>query len=230
MRKKIITIHQADFIPWLGFFERLYLSDIYIILDDVQFIRRGWQHRDFIKTKNGKEWLTIPIQKKNNYTSLLKDIRIDYSTDWIMKHLKTLTFNYKNSKNFDIIYNVVKNIYEKKFIYLIELNIALIKAIIELLNIDIKIYLSSEFDLQSKSSERLIELIKKVNGTRYLTGIGSESYLDKNLFSIQKIDIEVKKFEPFFYNQLHGDFIPNLSIIDFLFNEEFTTIFKKDKQ
>ena len=84
----IATIHQPDFMPWIGFFDKIKKSDVYIILDDVQFSRSGWTHRDKFLSKDRKiQWLTVPIKKKGNFFSKISDVQIDYQTNWIDKHL-----------------------------------------------------------------------------------------------------------------------------------------------
>ena len=78
-KNNIIVIHQPDLIPWIGFFDRLIKSDIFVVLDNVQYIRRGWHHRDKIKTASGSTWLTVPVKKKGRYEQLINEVEIDYS-------------------------------------------------------------------------------------------------------------------------------------------------------
>ena len=99
-RNKIIVIHQPDFIPWIGFFDRLIKSDIFVVLDNVQYIRQGWHHRDKIKTASGSMWLTVPVKKKGRYEQLINEVEIDYSQNWQSKHLKTIHHNYGHAKYF----------------------------------------------------------------------------------------------------------------------------------
>ena len=89
---KKVFIHQPDFIPWLGYFKKLYLCDEFIILDDVQFNRRGFTHRDKILTSDGPSWLTIPIKKKGNFKTNINQVLIDNSTNWKKKTFKFTFF------------------------------------------------------------------------------------------------------------------------------------------
>ena len=107
----IITIHQPDFIPWLGFFHRWAVSDLYIVLDDVQFLRRGWHHRDRIKTASGECWLTIPVRKKGRYLQQIRQVELDNDQIWRQKHLRTIEVAYKKAPNFDHCYVALKEIY-----------------------------------------------------------------------------------------------------------------------
>lgn len=212
----IVTIHQPDFIPWLGFFDRWHKSDLYIALDDVQFLRRGWHHRDRIKTVSGPAWLTVPVCKKGRYNQLIRDVTIDDSKRWRDIHLKTIEFNYKKAPNFDRCFNEVSKIYNKRHRYLIDLNIDLLRFVAAELDINTPIVFASSFKVKAKGSERLVALTKSAHGTTYLTGMGSKDYLDESLFSKESIEVIWHEYEQPIYNQLSGTFIPKLSAIDYL--------------
>jgi hypothetical protein len=214
--EKIVTIHQPDFFPWLGFFDRWKKSDLYIILDDVQFIRRGWHHRDKIKTKMGSSWLTVPIVKKGKYGQLLNSTMINNDIDWRTESLKTIKLSYKNAPNFVRCYKKIQEIYNKNYERLIDLNQDIMKFIADELQIDTPVVLSSQYNVNSSSTQRLVDLVKSTNGTTYLTGYGSKNYLDETLFNKENIVVDWHDFEHPVYNQLHGEFIPGLSSLDFL--------------
>ena len=212
----IVTIHQPDFLPWLGFFDRWEKSDIYIILDDAQFLRRGWHHRDKIKTKEGAKWLTVPVIKKGRYHQLIREVEIDYSTDWRDKHLKTIEMNYKKAPNFEHCFNKLKDIYNKNHLILIDLNINLLQFVAEELGITTSIAFASDYDVQKNSTQRLVDLVKSVSGTEYLTGLGSKDYLDESRFFKENIRVILHEFRHPVYKQLHGEYIPELSSLDYL--------------
>lgn len=212
----IVTIHQPDFLPWLGFFDRWRQSDLYIVLDDVQFLRRGWHHRDQIKTQAGVAWLTIPIVKKGQYYQLLRDVKIDNETNWRDKHLKTIELNYKRAPNFSRCYEKFKEIYSLNHLFLIDLNMELLRFIAAELGITTPLKFASGFNVKSTSSQRLIDLVKSVGGDQYMTGSGSRDYLDESLFEKEGIKVLWQQFDHPVYNQLHGEFISMLSSLDFL--------------
>ena len=155
-RNKIIVIHQPDFIPWIGFFDRLIKSDIFVVLDNVQYIRRGWHHRDKIKTVSGSTWLTVPVKKKGRYEQSINEVEIDYSQNWRSKHLNTLHHNYGQAKYFSSIFPKIEVVYSKNHPLLIDLNIALIKLINDLLNIHVKMVLSSSLVFLSSFANSII--------------------------------------------------------------------------
>jgi len=212
----IITIHQPDFLPWLGFFDRWAKSDLFIILDDVQFLRRGWHHRDKIKTLHGVHWLTIPVLKRGKYNQLIKDVEIDNQQDWKRKHLETIESAYKKAPNLNRYLTSLKKIYDKNHTYLIELNIDIIKFMAAEFGITTPIVFSSDYRVNLTSTKKLLTLVRINKGTVYLTGTGAKDYLEESLFSDNGIALEWQKFEHPIYEQLYGEFVPGLSGIDYL--------------
>ena len=217
-QKKIVVIHQPDFMPWLGFFDRWKRSEIYIILDDVQFLRRGWHHRDKIKTKNGAKWLTVPVIKKGKYHQLIRDVKIDNQISWRSKHLNTIEANYKKAPYFEYYITKLRNVYDKKHTFLIDLNMSLLHLFAQEFGIITTNVFASDKYIKSTSTQRLVDLVKSVDGTAYFTGIGSKKYIDNSLFIKENIEIIWQEFNHLVYPQLHGDFIPNLSCLDFVMN------------
>lgn len=211
-----VTIHQPDFLPWLGFFDRWLKSDLYIVLDDVQFLRRGWQNRDRIKTSDGAAWLTVPVLKKGRYDQLIRDVMIDDSTPWRSNHLKTIGHNYKKAPNFDRCFKEVEKIYGMGQKRLMDFNMSLLSYAASELGIKTPIAYASTFHVTTKASERLIDLVKAVGGKRYMTGTGSRDYLNEELFAREGIEVIWHEYKHPVYDQLSGDFIPELSVIDYL--------------
>ena len=216
MPRKTITIHQPDFLPWLGFFDRWIKSDLFIILDDVQFLRRGWHHRDKIKTPSGIKWLTVPIIKKGQYYQKINETKIDSSRDWTADHLNLIYTAYKKAPQFDSVYSEIKAVYSKKTDKLIDLNLNFLFFVAERLNIKTPVAFSSEYNTGLKGTERLVKLVKETNGQNYLTGTGSKAYLDEDLFSKENINVVWQQFSVPSYPQLYNSFEPGLSIIDLL--------------
>ena len=212
----IVTIHQPDFFPWLGFFDRWQKSNLYIILDDVQFIRRGWQHRDKIKTQNGVEWLTVPVIKKGQYYQQVRDVRINNNIDWRDRHLTTIQANYKDAPNFEPLFHKITIIYDKNYSLLIDFNIDILHLIASALGIQTPTVFASDFNINTSSSQKLVDLVKQVGGTHYMTGLGAQEYLTESLFIRENIPVIWQQFVHPVYTQLYGAFIPLLSSLDFL--------------
>lgn len=216
--EKIVCIHQPDFLPYLGFFDRLLKSHLFVILDDAQFLRRGWHHRDKIKTAQGICWLTVPVQKKGNYRQLIKDTKIDNHTNWKRKHLLTIEMNYKNAPNFDRFFGDLQHIYNKPFDYLIDFNLELLQWILKILKISISIVFASSTGVTSTRTFRLLDIVEHFEGTAYLSGIGAKAYLKEHLFVERNMTLIWQDFKHPIYPQLHGEFVPNLSVLDCLLN------------
>lgn len=214
---KVIAIHQPNFLPWLGYFYKILKSDIFVFLDNVQYTKNSFINRNKIKTSKGELWLTVPVSF--NFGDKINEVRINNSLDWRDKHLKTLEVNYKKSYYFKEIYDLIKSTYYKKdWLYLKDLNIDLILTICEYLNLKRKFINASELGVEGRSTELLISIVKNVGGDIYLSGFGGANYQD--ILSFEKVGIKLiyYDFKHPIYKQLWGDFMPNLSIIDLLFN------------
>jgi len=213
----IVTIHQPDFLPWLGFFDRLHKCDLFIVLDDVQFLRRGWHHRDIIKTPNGIKWITVPVLKKGKYNQNINEVLIDNSKNWQKKILGLISNSYQKAPNFVSVYESIVKIITKNHHKLINLNMDLIQYCADVLDIKKKIIFSSSFKTNLKATEKLVYLVKEVGGIAYLVGSGSRYYLDEDLFTIENIEVLWHNYDQHYYPQLHDEnFIKMLSVLDFI--------------
>jgi hypothetical protein len=216
------TILQPTYLPWLGYFEMIDASEIYVVFDHVQFVKKSWQQRNRIKTANGVVILTIPIHREQR-SDKISEIKISYDRENpLEKHWKTINLAYGKAKYFGKYKSVFQDIYSKKYTYLKDLNVEIIRNICQILNINTKIILSSELDLNVEilgKTEEIISLCKSVGITHLYDAKGAESFIDASLFKKEDIILEFQEFEHPKYNQLWGDFVPYLSIIDLLFNE-----------
>ncbi|NOZ35285.1 MAG: WbqC family protein [Chlorobi bacterium] len=219
---KIATIHQPHFLPWLGYFNKLLNSDIFIVLDDVQFRRRYYQNRTDIISSNGiKIKQTVPLIY-NKRSSLIKDIFIFEQNEWAKRFLKTITYSYKKSPFYnDFFYVIEEAILNNKNSSLLSLNMRLLQSILRYLDYDIEIVYSSNIKTSNEPTEKLIDLCKATNSNGYIFGEGNGlNYHNLNLFMKNGIIIIKQKFlanHPQ-YNQRISNFVPGISIIDILFN------------
>ncbi|HOC02761.1 MAG TPA: WbqC family protein [bacterium] len=213
----IIGIHQPNFLPWLGYFYKITKSDIFVLLDNVQYTKNSFINRNKIKTSQGDHWLTVPVSFK--FGDLIKDVTIDNNIDWRKKHLKTFELNYKKAPHFDEIYNFLERVYYKKeWIFLADFNIELIVEICCFLDMNKKFIKASSLNILGKSTDLLINIVKNLNGDIYLSGKGGQQYQDESKFNKENIKLIYSDFKHPVYRQLWGEFIENLSIIDILFN------------
>lgn len=222
----IASIHQPAYIPWLGYFHKIAQSDVHIFLDDVEYSKNNLFNRNKIKTPQGPAWLTIPVKYKS--TNMICETMFDESSDWQNKHWKTIKLNYSKSKFFKEYEHFFEKIYSSSWKYLSDFNIEMNKMMSGIFGIKTKFVKSSDLNVYGESNERLVNLCHIVKADVYLSGKGaidSESnphgkpYLDVEFFKRNNIEIKVQDFPHPIYNQIWGEFIPNLSAIDFLFNE-----------
>ncbi|AVM75591.1 WbqC family protein [Magnetospirillum gryphiswaldense] len=213
-----VVCHQPDFVPYLGFFDRLLDADVFVILDDVQFLRRGWHHRDRIKTRDGADWLTLSVEKAPRETAI-KDIRLaDAANGWIDGNLNLLRANYAAAPHFATIMPQVEALYRRPAATLLELNMAFLDWAYGLFDLRPSVVLSSSLAVESTANQRLIDLVQAVGGDSYLSGTGALDYLDPGVWCESGIKLTVQRFEHPCYSQLHGGFEPYLSCLDLFFN------------
>tara|TARA_B100001750_G_scaffold90459_1_gene71504 strand:- start:3014 stop:3721 length:708 start_codon:yes stop_codon:yes gene_type:complete len=215
---KVVAIHQPEYLPWLGFFKKMMNVELFVFLDDVQFRKKGWQNRNRIRINDGTTLLSIPVHT-HSYPKI-NEVTIDNEKNWSMRHKKSILYNYARAPYFGEIKDFIESIFEKKFQYLVDLNTEIIKFIMNELEIKSKIVFSSELEISKKGSDRVLDICKAVDADHYITGtFWAESNLRVEEFKKSNIDVEFQKFQHPTYKQIHGKFIPEMSIIDLLFNE-----------
>tara|TARA_B100000929_G_scaffold260373_1_gene224595 strand:- start:326 stop:1033 length:708 start_codon:yes stop_codon:yes gene_type:complete len=215
---KVVAIHQPEYLPWLGFFKKMMNVELFVFLDDVQFRKKGWQNRNRIRINDGTTLLSIPVHT-HSYPKI-NEVTIDNEKNWSIRHKKSILYNYARAPYFDEIKDFIESIFEKKFQYLVDLNTEIIKFIMNELEIKSKIVFSSELEISKKGTERVLDICKAVDADHYITGtFWAESNLRVEEFKKSNIDVEFQKFQHPIYKQIHGEFIPEMSIIDLLFNE-----------
>lgn len=213
----ILSIRQPGYLPYMGFFKKIESSDIFVFLDDVQYVRGEWENRNKIRTSDGLMWLTVPIL--NKFGEKLNKVKIDNSKNWSKKHLTSIKINYNKSKYFDKYFSEIESILEKKWIKLIDLNLCLIDYFLKELKIHTKCIRSSDLHVESTKSLRLLDICKKLGATTYLSGTLGVDYLDEKIFRDHGLSVIFENFKHPTYRQIYDEFIPNVSIIDLLFNE-----------
>jgi hypothetical protein len=214
-----VCIHQPDFAPYLGFFHRVLLSDMFIVLDNVQFLRKGsgWHNRDKIKTPNGERWLTLSVEKGHTDRKI-NEVLLSQNSGWIERNLSLVWENYRKAPYFEIYFPTVERIYLAGHRKMVDLNTAFLNMFFEVFGLGVPRLLSSQIHVPGRSTQRLINLVKAVEGTHYLSGTGARTYLDVKLFAGTDIEVVWQKFKHPIYPQLHGAFISGLSSLDVLFN------------
>ena len=213
-----IAIHQPNFFPWAGYFYKIYLSDIFVFLDDVKYSKNSYTNRASIILEKKNNWLTIPV--KSSLETKIYDIQVADSL-WQKKHLSKLVNAYKSSDFFSEIYYKISQLYDKiSSNNLADINYIIIKEVSNWLKIERKFYRSSDLRINKNLSgdDRLIEIIKSFNGKVYFSGEGARKYQNKDKYTNYKINLKYTEFIEKKYQQSTEKFISGTSILDLLFN------------
>lgn len=221
MKNKVVgVIHQPNYIPWLGYFEQIAYSDVFVFLDNVQFPRRSWCSRNKILNNGKAILLSVPTIKMPR-EELIINAKINYQEDWINKHLKSIEHSYKNSPFFFTVYPILIRIFKKNYKYISDLDIDIIKSFCSYLGIKTKFYKASQKKYSTKRAELLADICKDYKINHYYTSLGAKAYLDNEISTLENenIEVEYQYYKPVKYNQSKTDkFTPFLSIVDLLFN------------
>lgn len=217
---KVIAVHQPNFLPWIGYFHKIVQSDIFVIIDEVQFVKGSVCNRNKIKSRDGEGLLiTVPVKLSKGFSQTFRKLEIAYEQNWDSKMLNLISNSYGNCKFFDEYYSDLSKILTVKYENLAALNITLIRYLCDLMNIQTPFYYQSEIEQNlGKKNQLHISLCKLFNADTYLSGQGAKKYNDANLFSQHGISLVYQDFTHPVYPQLNGEFISHLSLIDFLFN------------
>jgi hypothetical protein len=214
----IVSVHQPQYLPWLGYFDKICKSDTFVFLDNVQYKEREFQNRNKIRTKDGWIWMTVPVISKGQGRQNISEVRIDNEIDWQRKHLGSIRSNYAQADFFDKYYQLIEGILAKKHDYLKDLNIEITRSILEELSIDTAISFESDLKITTISSARIVEICKKLSADTYLSGSGGRDYIDEQLFEEAGVKLVYQEYKHPEYKQCYDPFEPYMSIVDLLFN------------
>lgn len=228
----IVSIHQPNFLPWLGYFHKISESDIHVVLDNVQFEKNSFINRNRIKTSSGWIWLTVPVLTKGRFGEPINNILIDSKKTWQEKMWKSIWLNYSRSPFFKEYFEGLSNIFKSRWEKLADLNAAFLFFLLEALKIDRKLVKASELKIEEKKSDLVLAICERLGATVYFSGALGRGYLSEEKFRDRGIRIVYQDYHHPVYPQLFGDFISHLSVIDLLFNTggESLSILKKGQQ
>ncbi|MGD0994163.1 MAG: WbqC family protein [Candidatus Bathyarchaeia archaeon] len=214
----IVAGHQPNYLPWLGFFDKIRRSDLFIIEDNVQFERQGFTSRNKVMTADGVRWLSVPVEHVNK-PLLINEIKIANKAEpqWESRHWLTLKYSYCKAPYWHDYCDFFEDTYQREWTLLIDLNMHLIKEIMHFLDIEKPLIMSSSLGAEGKKSELIIAQCKAVGANALLAGKGGKEYIDRKRFEEEGIKIIFQEFEYPTYTQTCARFVPNLSVLDYLF-------------
>lgn len=217
---KTVAILQSNYIPWKGYFDLINLVDEFILFDDMQYTRRDWRNRNAIKSQNGTTWLTIPVEVKGKYFQKIKDTVVSDSL-WNRQHWKTIIHCYSKARYFSDYRELFEDLYlgsDEK--YLSRINYRFLKAICDTLGIRTRLSWSMDYHLLEDKTERLVDLCKQAEATRYISGPAAKSYINEDLFKREGIELQYMDYVGYpEYKQLYPPFEHAVSVVDLIFNE-----------
>lgn len=215
-----LSVHQAQYLPWLGYFDKIKNSDAFVFLDNVQYKKREFQNRNKIRTKEGWIWLTVPVITKDRFFQKISDVPINNETDWRTDHWKSIEHNYAHAPHFAKYRERFAAVYAKPWEKLQDLNVELVRIFLDILGITTPVYFESAYNITSTSTQRIIDLCKALHADAYLSGAGGKDYMDENLFSQNGLGLEYQHYDHPQYPQVFPGFEPYMCMLDYIFNTD----------
>jgi hypothetical protein len=217
--KRTLAVLQPGYLPWLGFFDQVRRSDIFVLYDDVQYDKNGWRNRNRIKSPAGlPHWLTVPVHVRSLEQRLL-ETEIDNRQPWARKHLGTIRQFYAKAPHLNrYLPGLEELLTGRRWESLVDLDEAVIGLLCRWLGLDRQAVRSSTLNVPGERSERLLNLCRHFDARRYLSGNAAQAYLDVELFARHGVTVEWQNYTHPVYSQLHGTFVPFLSALDLVLN------------
>jgi len=215
----IVTIHQPEHMPWLGFFDKMRQADVFVLLDTTQFAKDDFQNRNRIKTRSGPAWLTVPVYKKGRSEQLIIDVEICNDRNWRNQCWSLIYQSLKDAPFFAKYMPFFKDLYAREWSKLVELNVTIIRYLAQQLGLKTDLVMASELGVYERGSTNVnLSICRLLGADVYLSGKHGRDYLDERKFREQGIGVTYQEFRHPKYPQLWGDFVSNMSAIDLLFN------------
>lgn len=214
---KTLVVMQPTYLPWLGYFELMKQSDVFVFYDHVQFSKQSWQQRNRVYGKAGETMLTVPVIQRQGQP--ISEVEIDPASNFVRKHLETLKQCYGKAPGFTALFPELAAVYGKGHRLLKDLNCDLIRLGRERLGVGNEFKFSSELGVTGDKVESLVGLCKSVGADRYYSPAGSRGYIEENnLFEKEGIQLDFQAYEHPVYSQGAKEFKSHMAFVDYLFN------------
>lgn len=219
----VVAIHQPNFFPWMGYFDKIRRADAFVFLDAVDYPRSGsggmgsWCNRVRLNIQGDAKWITCPLRRVNLGTPI-NQVSIDDDQPWRAKLMRTLDANYRKAPRYDEAMALLEPLIRMPQPNLASYNIAVIKTISAALKVETQFVLQSELSSDGKATDLLISLVRAAEGDAYLAGGGAAGYQQDDLFSNAGVSLIYQRFTPYVYGD-EARYLPGLSIIDYLMHD-----------
>jgi len=214
----ILTAHQPSYLPWLGLFHKVSLADEFVHLDVVQYQPEEFNNRNRIKTSRGSKWLSVPVLRRGYLNKAIIDIQINNKLPWARKHWKTIKQEYGKALYFDKYASFFESVYSRDWNMLVDLDENIFRWLLETLGIEIKWHRASDYKFGGRKQDLILDLCDKFGADTFLFGSLGKDYVDVEKFERAGISVVFQDYKHPTYPQRHGEFLPNMSIVDLLFN------------
>jgi hypothetical protein len=213
----IVSVHQPQYLPWLGYFDKIEKADVFVLLDNVQFKKNEWQNRNKIKTAAGEQWLTVPVMYR--FPQLINEVEVNNKERWQHKQQQAVISNYKKAPHWDGLEPFFTDLFQSQWQTISQLNIHVVKTLAKILGIETPLHVASEIgNFPEDPDERLIAITKHFGADTYLAGSGGHDYMDMDKYDRNSVKVLFQDYKHPVYDQLFGDFLPYMSVIDLIFN------------
>jgi hypothetical protein len=215
----ILTAHQPVYLPWLGLFHKIAVADLFCYFDIVQYQTKDYNNRNKIKIHTGEIWLSVPVESKDHFGKRVGDIRI-VQNGWQRKHIKSIQHAYQKALYFrDYIAELESILLRESCATLAALNFEILRFLMHSLAIETPIVKASDYVFQGEKSELVLDMCRQLKAGVYIFGSQGRDYADVNEFLAAGVKPCFQEYRHPTYRQLHGEFLPYMSVIDLLFNE-----------
>ena len=211
-----IAIMQPTYLPWIGYFELMAQSDVFVVMDDVQFVKKSWQHRNRIKSQTGELMLSVPIVTAGRRFQPIAETEVDARQPWATKHYKSIEFSYAKAPYAARYLPELKAMYERPWKMLAEVNHDLIFFLSRAMAIKTPIVFASSISCRKERNEHIIDLCKACGGHLLYDAGGAADVIDAAALERECIRVVFQSYTHPEYRQLHGPFLSHLSALDFI--------------
>ncbi len=215
--QKVIALHQPVYLPFSGFFQKMARADVFAFMDFVQLSKQSWQVRNRIKTREGPLWLTVPVYVKGKADQLIRDVRV-VEGPWRRKHRDAIRQSYCRATYFRDYADFFDDVYGREWKWLVELNSHIIGSMRRFLGVETPVVDVAGMSFEGTKTDLVVDICRKLGGTAYLSSDGEAAYIEREKFEAAGLRQNYLGWQPTPYPQLFGEFVPNLSAIDLLFN------------
>jgi WbqC-like protein family len=213
----ILAAHQPQYLPWLGYFDKMDRVDRFVLLDQVQYKKNEWQNRNRVRTATGWQWLTVPVHYR--FPMVIREVTVDESGAWRRKHREALRIHYGRTPHAAAVLPSIEALFDERFENLAALNVRSVRLLADRLGVRTPISLASEVPgLPAGADDRLVALCRHFGAAEYLAGAGGAAYMDMRTYQEASVRVSFQSFRHPIHEQAYPGFEPNLSAIDLLLN------------